>query len=466
MSATEKLFVRSIPWRHLVGALVAGTLLRAFMLYLVAYRFDVGDANSYDQLAVNLIDHGVYGYEEAPPIVPTVLRPPGYSMFLAAVFQLFGHSYVAVQILQIIISLATCVLVAVTAARIVREHTALPTALPVVALWAGALSPFDSVYCGALLSEVVCTALLVAGICIPLLSASPWRWLAAGVAFGAAALVRDVFLLFVPFALVVWVIAHPRPRSGRELARSAATLLLGTVLAVAPWTARNYAHTGKLIPISEGSLGTALWMGGWSTNGAFTASDATGTRQYPDEAYLSADERELVDRGWATTDGRERHRIFMDLFWRRVRAEPHLVLGRWLIRLPRLWLGTRFDIFAFTPTALAYGSVPWTILKVCLLALDAVLVGLGLVGLVVVIRRRILPLIWLATPTLYLTLLFLPLNSFETRYSHPALPLLIVLASLAALLAYARVARRARGKGTGPSWGHDATGEAVADRSS
>jgi hypothetical protein len=432
-----------LPRRTLVAALAAGAALRLFMLWFIAYRFDAGDALSYDELAANVVEHGVFGYGTAPPIEPTVLRAPGYPALVAAVYAVAGvHAHRVVELVQIAISLATCWLLAHTLARVVAARDDLPEALPAVALWASVLSPFDAVFCGALLSETLCTALVVAGMCAPLGTQARWRWLAAGAAFGAASLVRDVFLLFVPFAAVAWALLQPRPREWRGIAVAGAALVLGMALALAPWTARNHVHTGRFIPVSQGSLGSSLWMGAWALDGSFTAGDASGVRFYPDEAFVTPDERTRVDEAMATTDGVVRHRIFMDLFWSRLRHEPHLVVARWFVRIPRLWLSTRFDIFVFRPEPLAYGTLGWTLLKIFFFGLDAVLVFLGLAGIVLAWRRRILPLLWLATPMAYITLLFLPLHSFESRYAQPALPMLTVLASFAAIELGARVARR------------------------
>ena len=74
----------------------------------------------------------------------------------------------------------------------------------------------------------------------------------AGVAAGVAILVRPAMLLFLPLA-AVWLLAH------RRIALAGA-LVIGTLLVVAPWTARNLRVYDRFVLIaSEG--GVTFWTG-------------------------------------------------------------------------------------------------------------------------------------------------------------------------------------------------------------
>ena len=76
------------------AALVAGLLLRLWFVHHMA-RY-VGDSLVYGDIARNLLLHRVYGFtgQGGTPgsilIRPTLIRLPGYPLFLAACFRLFG----------------------------------------------------------------------------------------------------------------------------------------------------------------------------------------------------------------------------------------------------------------------------------------------------------------------------------------------------------------------------------------
>jgi hypothetical protein len=86
--------------------LIAAALLLAFVLGLAVQlpaangdRFWVSDRQKYPLIAYNLVEHGAYYANEdygrrlsrGAPIVPYVLRAPGYPFFLAAVFAMSRH---------------------------------------------------------------------------------------------------------------------------------------------------------------------------------------------------------------------------------------------------------------------------------------------------------------------------------------------------------------------------------------
>ena len=100
------------------AALVVGALLRLLFFYL---RPTVaGDALMYGDLAHNMVAHHVYGFSGAV-IQPTLIRLPGYPLFLAACFAVFGvGKYGAVVAVQMVVDLLGCALLGVLAERLAR----------------------------------------------------------------------------------------------------------------------------------------------------------------------------------------------------------------------------------------------------------------------------------------------------------------------------------------------------------
>src|ERR1700744_6229277 len=100
----------------LLCALAVGTALRLYFIH--AFPEIQGDTLLYADIARNWLNHGIYGRtllhpSEAPLIAPTLVRLPGYPLFLALCFALFGQqNFQAVLYLQLLIDLATCLLIA------------------------------------------------------------------------------------------------------------------------------------------------------------------------------------------------------------------------------------------------------------------------------------------------------------------------------------------------------------------
>jgi 4-amino-4-deoxy-L-arabinose transferase-like glycosyltransferase len=128
------------------AALLSGLLLR--LVFLSFHPLWVGDTLIYGDLAENMLRHHVFGFSQT--LQPTLIRLPGYPLFLAACFLLFGHSnYLAVVLIQIALDLFGCALLGLLAARLFHPRAGLIT------LWLAALCPFTANYTAAALTETV-----------------------------------------------------------------------------------------------------------------------------------------------------------------------------------------------------------------------------------------------------------------------------------------------------------------------
>ena len=96
------------------------------------------------------------------PYVPSLIRLPGYPLFLAGVYAAFGHGNdKAVRVLQALIDTATCVLIALVAfAWTIDDERRHRAALVAFAL--AAVCPFTAIYVATILTEVWASFLAVA----------------------------------------------------------------------------------------------------------------------------------------------------------------------------------------------------------------------------------------------------------------------------------------------------------------
>lgn len=214
-------------------------------------------------LGANLNVSGTLGHGNQP----IVMRPPAYPFFIAAVLRIFTgrpaaltDSYVARAVAGL--CLAQAFVLGLAAAmlygwmsRWVRPHVALAAAL------AFGLNPYSLVLPGLMHYDVLHWLLMIGGLWL-LGSAledptpRPFPLFVAGLAWGIATLLRPLTLILPPFLGLALLLG--KPRRPRLALGGTAVFTLGLTLAITPWTARNYAVAGELIPVNRQAW-TALW---------------------------------------------------------------------------------------------------------------------------------------------------------------------------------------------------------------
>ena len=224
------------------AALAAGLVLRLW--WVLHYGQTTVDTRVYGEFARNLLEHGVYGFSNSVNGIPrmpspTLIRLPGYPLFLAVCFLLFGiENYTAVMLVQGVVDLWTCLLLGGIATRIFGPRAG------VAALWLAALCPFTANYVAVPLTET----LTLFCIALAFYSLARWRESDAGI---------NRWLFAIAFALAYAILLRPEQgllaaaviptifwiawqREGLRALRPALLLSLLTVLPLIPWTARNW----------------------------------------------------------------------------------------------------------------------------------------------------------------------------------------------------------------------------------
>jgi hypothetical protein len=240
-------------------ALAIGFALRLWFIGHAA-RID-GDTLIYGNIAKNWLQHGVYGFTQTTKgTVPTLIRLPGYPLFLAVCFSLFGlDHYIAVMYVQCVIDLITCLLISALALHLFGRRAAM------VALWLGAICPFTAAYNAAPLTETLTLAT------IALTFYALERWQTAGLGYNrwlwiiSATMAYSILLRpeqgLLPAAVIpamLWMVLKS-PRSSesasqsKPLLRAATPILLAAicvVLPLAPWALRNWRTFHVIQPLA------------------------------------------------------------------------------------------------------------------------------------------------------------------------------------------------------------------------
>jgi hypothetical protein len=232
-------------------ALALGAALRLWFLW--HFPQVNGDGLVYGDIAKNWL-HGTYGRTDFGlhdvTVRPTLIRLPGYPLFLAACFCIFGvDHYGAVLYLQVVIDLVSALVVAWTAGAVAGRRAGM------LALFFAALCPFTANYVAAPLSETLSIFCIAVGCATLVWIERRPRWPAAialAATWSYATLLRpDGALLaisaFISLALFAGRGAHKLERLSRESPpnhpRQVFVLaLIAGLLSLLPfvaWTARN-----------------------------------------------------------------------------------------------------------------------------------------------------------------------------------------------------------------------------------
>lgn len=257
------------------------------------------DGRLYAQIARNVLEQHVYSIETEPPYAPTLIRLPGYPLFLAGVYSVFGHGdNTAVRIIQALIDTATCALIALVAFFWEPDENRKRRS-SIAALALAALCPFTTIYVATILTETL-TSFFAVAMCLTATLAfraatdrtALWLWIATGALSGIAVLFRPdsgLFALAIGITLVVATLARSSDvkltkKRDELLYRSARASYLGSVfslgfcLVLVPWTVRNYRVFHLFQPIAPAHAempgefvprGYLLWVRTWIDDGRY-----------------------------------------------------------------------------------------------------------------------------------------------------------------------------------------------------
>jgi 4-amino-4-deoxy-L-arabinose transferase-like glycosyltransferase len=361
--------------------------LAAFALRLFFYfRFPhvTGDSLIYGDIANNWLDHGIYGLSHAEGPSATWIRLPGYPAFLAACFVLFGREhYHAVLLVQIVIDVASCFVIADLARRTVSGRAGR------FAFLLAALCPFTANYAVAPLAETLSiffTAVALDCAVAAFIASDEGRaswaaWTGCGVAVSAGIMLRpDGGILLVAIGLFLLWRMWRRPAQRSRLFWAAALVLAIAIAPLVPWTLRNWRDFHRFEPLAPRYAndldefvpsGYDTWVRTWIADYVSTEEvywqvpgEDVDLQSLPSRAFDSAQQREQTQAIF--NDYQKTHFVGPDLDARfgelaneRIRQHPlRYYIGLPMFRIADMWVRPRTEMLPLTSRWWEYWEDP------------------------------------------------------------------------------------------------------------
>jgi Dolichyl-phosphate-mannose-protein mannosyltransferase len=439
------------------AAIVVGFVLRA--LFVWRHPLFTGDALVYGELAHHMLKEHVYGLIDAGVLKPTLIRLPGYPLFVAACFKFFGDAnYLAVLWVQVVVDLGTCLLIAATAARLAGRRAGVWT------LWLAVLCPFTANYAAVVVAE--CCSLFCVALTFFALErwVSTWRdgfpwvnWaMLIGCALLGAVLLRpDQGLLAVAVVpAMVWF--GSRTGGGRDVFVKTAPAVVASLILVLPlclWAVRNWRVFHVVQPLSpkyandpgeDVPHGFMRWYRTWAIGFPATVNvywrydgETLSMGDLPARAFDSAEQRQetaaiIAQYNEESASTPEVDARFARLAAGRVKAS----LLRYYVALPvarlmDMWFRPRIEYMKIPLDWWRFNKHPWNSLRAYALgALNVLYLGLACVGFWR--SRRAGVVVWsMAAFVALRCALLLTIDNSEPRYTMECYPMVILLAGLA-----------------------------------
>jgi hypothetical protein len=315
------------------------------------------------------------------PIAPTAQQPPLYPSILAVVFKVFGiytvESAWTAVVINVLAGAVTAVLLYYVGRLHFGETVGILAAWLWVLPWMYRMSTFGVSLTNAYLAALGLTALFLR---VPKTLEANWRSFVFGIYSGLLVLLQPALLTII-FVYGGWL-AWSKARSPRVL-----IAIAGLLLALAPWTVRNYVTFARVIPLRD-NFGLELWLG--NRPGMQGTVDYTG--DFPDHDpsnYARLGELPFMDAKF------DQAREF-------IMRDPAGFVGRVLRRMIEFWY-------------LPY-SFPWIVVEI-----------FGWLGAVLAIRKDKNRWVWLIMLAVF-PLVYCLTHNFPT-YRHPIEPIVILLAA-------------------------------------
>lgn len=304
--------------RQLLILLSVSLLLKLVVFFISSAeqsRFLTGDSWGYHNPARAILNIGSFAISPEHPDVPESIRTPGYPLFIAVVYAVFGESFQAVVVVQIILSLITVVISYHMGRSLFGENAGFLAAI-VLCLDVVTFSMTFFVLTETLFTLVFTLSLLsgvrilrrvteVEAVSSRTVGArrSELMWsLMLGFSFALSILIRPVAYYLVPVLIVFFLVVGMKRKLGvRWITQTALAILLPALLLVGGWQVRNARVIGSA---------------------SLTQIEGVDALYYRAAAVVSLRDGVTLDEARMSLGG-----LSMTDAWNEVRNQPHRLLG-------------------------------------------------------------------------------------------------------------------------------------------
>lgn len=386
------------------------TALIARIIYLLpqvpAQSYQGADTRLYLEIARNILQGNGFVFNQTP----TAFVSPLYPLYLSICLAIFGENILWASVLQCIFSSATCVLIALTTARLFNKNVGLIAGI-IAALYYELILWNSS----QLLTEPLYTFFLAAAIYATVRGIGNETrkilyFIVAGVGFGLAGLVRPLgFPIAVSatfFLIIVFLLKK------QKYWRHALLIFFCCFLTMLPWGIRNY-YTMNHFTILSLEGGHVFWLGNNPEYDRFEHPDFTKWGGY---TLMFNNFPEEV-KGKTEV---EQNLVFSQAAWQHIFAHPFNFVRRGFHKTWNMWRPT------FSRSSVKNLLISWTIYPALLL--------LSLSGIWLALKKRFMRaetigagvLVWI----LFTNLLIHFAITGEIRFRVPLWTVLIPFAAL------------------------------------
>lgn len=370
--------------------LLLGLVLRCY--YTDWNKKLTGDEVGYNKMVLQLLHDGVYGYTPYDySKEPNAFTTPGYPLFLAGCYVIFGHDgdkppIVQIQALQILIQILSAVIFYAIARRLF-EHRGISLLMMSCILFHPSfiLSPLflltETLYGFFFLLFIYLLVRVMQG------SSMPW-FLGLGLVFGICILIRPAIIPFIA-VLLAGVFIFGRKQRVVPVWKSLSAIIIGFVLIMMPWWVRNMVTLDRILLLAEQGGSPLLW-------GSFPFTRFPNVESGLDAAEMGRMAYQRIIDGFS-------HDFFVYFSW--------YTWGKMMFFIREIFPGLSY----LTSNAMVSSTIT---------SLHIILVCMGLLGLLKMFihERKNGAYMMVAMLALVSILLYLPFSP-TPRYFYPVLPL-------------------------------------------
>lgn len=414
-------------YKEILAIFIIALSIRMIIFAINPYYWEPSeDSAQYDSIAWNLLSGRGYSMDNQPPYQPTARRPPVYPLFLAAVYQIIGRDYRGAKLIQAFIDSITCVLLYLIARRVLNKRQALVAGI-LIAIW-----PSTALFSNHLLSETIFTFFisLVVLSTYKILETKNIKFsLITGILIGIAALSRPDALLLPVFLFIPLFILLRNKRGALYFIGG----ILAFILTITPWTVRNYAVFGKVIPLTDAKT-TVVEMPHYIPDRHIYLEYLFGSKERADkfrhETWEEKEERQQreVEAMKKTSKDVNPYNILESIRYKLLHPLP--LVKKSIFRFYVLWRPSSWgDAFGLDKDFITYFQNKRYLhfsFKALLLLMNMTAIGFGWIGMFLYIKR------WRTVAPLYATIIYFvgvycSLHA-TIRYRVPIMPYILMFA--------------------------------------